>query len=197
MNELAGTGVDVRRVDGASSGAHRCARPDPARRVRRGAGASGDAGFSADGTSADGVVSADELDPLVERVLAGNQAEVEAYRGGKTGLLGFFVGQVMQETEEGRCTNRERVAPGAPGSVIEEANDVLVTLGYSEAQLCVRAAPLPGKALLKGNKILSPFSDREETVLWVVENCVPAISDFGRRQLTPHELRDCLEGRTL
>jgi hypothetical protein len=79
--------------------------------------------------------------------------------------------------------------------VIDEANAVLASKGYSEAQLCVRAAPLAGKALLKGNKILSPFSDREETVVWVVENCVPALGDLGRRQLTPHELRACLESR--
>ena len=29
---------------------------------------------------------------------AGNPKQVEAYRGGKDGLLGFFVGQVMKET---------------------------------------------------------------------------------------------------
>ena len=40
-----------------------------------------------------------ELEPLVERVLAANPGQVEAYRGGKQGLLGFFVGQVMKETQ--------------------------------------------------------------------------------------------------
>jgi aspartyl-tRNA(Asn)/glutamyl-tRNA(Gln) amidotransferase subunit B len=39
-----------------------------------------------------------ELEPVVERVLAANPGQVEAYRGGKEGLLGFFVGQVMKET---------------------------------------------------------------------------------------------------
>jgi aspartyl-tRNA(Asn)/glutamyl-tRNA(Gln) amidotransferase subunit B len=39
-----------------------------------------------------------ELEPVVERILAANPAQVEAYRGGKEGLLGFFVGQVMKET---------------------------------------------------------------------------------------------------
>ena len=39
-----------------------------------------------------------ELEPLVDRILAGNPGQVEAYRGGKEGLLGFFVGQVMKET---------------------------------------------------------------------------------------------------
>ncbi len=39
-----------------------------------------------------------ELDPLIDAVLAANPGQVEAYRGGKEGLLGFFVGQVMKET---------------------------------------------------------------------------------------------------
>jgi aspartyl-tRNA(Asn)/glutamyl-tRNA(Gln) amidotransferase subunit B len=39
-----------------------------------------------------------ELEPLVDAVLAANPGQVEAYRGGKEGLLGFFVGQVMKET---------------------------------------------------------------------------------------------------
>jgi hypothetical protein len=76
--------------------------------------------------------------------------------------------------------------------MIEEANAALRAKGYSEAQLAVHGAPLPGKALLKGNKILSPFSDAEETVRYVAENCVPSFDELGRRTLTPHELRACL-----
>ena len=34
---------------------------------------------------------------LGEKVLAANPAEVEAYKGGKTKLISFFVGQVMRE----------------------------------------------------------------------------------------------------
>ena len=32
-------------------------------------------------------------------MLAANPQQVEDFRGGKQGLLGFFVGQVMKETE--------------------------------------------------------------------------------------------------
>ncbi|WP_027893918.1 glutamine--tRNA ligase/YqeY domain fusion protein [Calidithermus chliarophilus] len=39
------------------------------------------------------------LEPVVERVLAANPDKVAAYRAGKTGLMGFFVGQVMRETQ--------------------------------------------------------------------------------------------------
>jgi aspartyl-tRNA(Asn)/glutamyl-tRNA(Gln) amidotransferase subunit B len=36
--------------------------------------------------------------PVVEAVIADNPDKVAQYRSGKTGLLGFFVGQVMKET---------------------------------------------------------------------------------------------------
>ena len=36
---------------------------------------------------------------MVDAILAANPAQVEEYRGGKQGLLGFFVGQVMKETQ--------------------------------------------------------------------------------------------------
>jgi aspartyl-tRNA(Asn)/glutamyl-tRNA(Gln) amidotransferase subunit B len=40
-----------------------------------------------------------ELEPLVDRILADSPGQVAAYRGGKQGLLGYFVGQVMKETQ--------------------------------------------------------------------------------------------------
>ena len=40
----------------------------------------------------------DQLQSIVDRVLGSNPKQVEAYRSGKTGLLGFFMGQVMKET---------------------------------------------------------------------------------------------------
>ena len=38
------------------------------------------------------------IEQAVNAVLAANPAEVEAYRGGKTKLISFFVGQIMRET---------------------------------------------------------------------------------------------------
>jgi aspartyl-tRNA(Asn)/glutamyl-tRNA(Gln) amidotransferase subunit B len=56
-------------------------------------------GFSADPFLAQEAVSdAAELEPVVVRILDANPGQVAAYRGGKEGLLGFFVGQVMKET---------------------------------------------------------------------------------------------------
>jgi aspartyl-tRNA(Asn)/glutamyl-tRNA(Gln) amidotransferase subunit B len=38
------------------------------------------------------------LEPIVDALLAAHPDKVEEYRGGRDGLLGFFVGQVMRET---------------------------------------------------------------------------------------------------
>ena len=43
-------------------------------------------------------LSSDDLRRAVQDVLAANADKVEAYRGGKTALLGFFTGQVMRAT---------------------------------------------------------------------------------------------------
>jgi aspartyl-tRNA(Asn)/glutamyl-tRNA(Gln) amidotransferase subunit B len=59
----------------------------------------GDAGFSADPYLEQKVVAdASALDPIIERIIEANPGQAEQYRGGKQGLLGFFVGQVMKET---------------------------------------------------------------------------------------------------
>ena len=54
---------------------------------------------SSDYTSETAVSDASELEPVIERVLAANPQQVETYRGGKEGVLGFLVGQVMKETK--------------------------------------------------------------------------------------------------
>jgi aspartyl-tRNA(Asn)/glutamyl-tRNA(Gln) amidotransferase subunit B len=60
----------------------------------------GEPGFSADPYLAREAVSdVAALDPLVDAILAAHPEQVAAYRGGKEGLLGFFVGQVMRETD--------------------------------------------------------------------------------------------------
>jgi aspartyl-tRNA(Asn)/glutamyl-tRNA(Gln) amidotransferase subunit B len=45
------------------------------------------------------VSDAIQIETAVDKVMAENAAEVQAYRAGKTKLLGFFVGQVMRETK--------------------------------------------------------------------------------------------------
>ena len=71
---------------------------------------------------------------------------------------------------------------------IEQANAALQEKGYAERDLAVHAGPF-GKALLKGNKILSPLSDAAEVVLRVVLELVPTDADLGGKMLRPAELR--------
>jgi aspartyl-tRNA(Asn)/glutamyl-tRNA(Gln) amidotransferase subunit B len=55
------------------------------------------------------VLSGAELEKIIEEVLAANPKEVEQYKGGKTKLLGFFVGQIMKKTQgraEPQSTNK-------------------------------------------------------------------------------------------
>jgi aspartyl-tRNA(Asn)/glutamyl-tRNA(Gln) amidotransferase subunit B len=58
-----------------------------------------------------------ELAPIVDAILAANPDQVATFRGGKEGVLGFFVGQVMKETggkADPKVVNRlvrEKLAP--------------------------------------------------------------------------------------
>jgi hypothetical protein len=74
---------------------------------------------------------------------------------------------------------------------IEQANSLLRERGYTERDLAVHTGPR-GKALLKGNKILSPLSDDAEVVLQVVQELVPSNADLGAKILRPAELREKL-----
>jgi Asp-tRNA(Asn)/Glu-tRNA(Gln) amidotransferase B subunit len=62
--------------------------------------ASGLPDFSAERYLGEAVVAdASELAPVIDEILEANPGQVAAFRGGKEGLLGFFVGQVMKQTE--------------------------------------------------------------------------------------------------
>lgn len=74
---------------------------------------------------------------------------------------------------------------------IAAANALLRDKGYAERDLAVHPG-LRGKALLKGNRIVSPFSDDGELVLRVVRELVPAEADLGHRMLRPADLRALL-----
>jgi hypothetical protein len=71
---------------------------------------------------------------------------------------------------------------------IAAANAALRDKGYAERDLVVQPGPR-GKALLKGNKILSPFADEADLVLRVVQDVVPRGDELGTRVLRPAELR--------
>ena len=101
MNQLAGAGVDPASVNADELG-RLVERRD---RIPRAAfdeaiAKVADPGFSADlYLVQEAVADAAALDPVIDRILAAHPGQVAAYRGGKDGLLGFFVGQVMKETQ--------------------------------------------------------------------------------------------------
>lgn len=71
---------------------------------------------------------------------------------------------------------------------VSNANALLREKGYAERDLAVHAGPR-GKALLKGNKIVSPFSDDAALVLQVVSELIPTDSELGHKLLRPADLR--------
>ena len=100
MNQLAAAGVDPDAVDApelaklveARSSIPRAAFDEAIAHVA-------DRDFRAEAYLAEAAISdTSELEPLIDRILAANPGQVEQYRGGKQGLLGFFVGQVMKES---------------------------------------------------------------------------------------------------
>jgi aspartyl-tRNA(Asn)/glutamyl-tRNA(Gln) amidotransferase subunit B len=101
MNEFSATGVDPATVNGTELGKVIAARATiPREAFMRALAESGDPEFTAE-TYLGETLMADtsELEPLIDRVLEDNPGQVASYKGGKAGLLGFFVGQVMKETQ--------------------------------------------------------------------------------------------------
>jgi aspartyl-tRNA(Asn)/glutamyl-tRNA(Gln) amidotransferase subunit B len=99
-NNLVGAGVDARAVPAAELARLVEARERlPRATFDEAISKLAEPGFSADPYLAqEAVADTAELGPIVARILEANPGQVAAYRGGKEGLLGFFVGQVMKET---------------------------------------------------------------------------------------------------
>jgi aspartyl-tRNA(Asn)/glutamyl-tRNA(Gln) amidotransferase subunit B len=101
MNQFAATGIDPTAVDAEELAKLIEARDRiPRQAFTEALAASGDESFSAERYLGDGqITEAGDLEPLVDEVLAANPEQVESYRAGKEGLLGYLVGQVMKETQ--------------------------------------------------------------------------------------------------
>jgi aspartyl-tRNA(Asn)/glutamyl-tRNA(Gln) amidotransferase subunit B len=101
MNQFAATGIDPDDVDAEELGKLIEARET----IPRSAFAEalvhvGDPDFRAEAYLGEVVISdVSELDPVIERVLAANEAQVASFKAGKEGVLGYLVGQVMRETQ--------------------------------------------------------------------------------------------------
>src|SRR3954453_23056506 len=101
MNDFVATGIDPAAVNGTELGKLIAARATiPRETFTRALAESGDPEFRAETYLGESLVAdTAELEPLVVRLLADNPGQVAAYKGGKEGLLGFFVGLVMKETQ--------------------------------------------------------------------------------------------------
>jgi aspartyl-tRNA(Asn)/glutamyl-tRNA(Gln) amidotransferase subunit B len=101
MNDFVATGVEPASVNGTELGKLISARAEiPRETFTRALAESGDPEFRAETYLTDTVVAdIAELEPLVQRILDANPGQVATYKGGKEGVLGFFVGQVMKETQ--------------------------------------------------------------------------------------------------
>jgi len=99
-NNLVGAGVDPAAVPASELAELVAARDRIPRSVFDEAiSQAGAPGFSAAPYLAQEAVSdTSTLDPVIDAVIAANPGQVAAFKGGKEGLLGFFVGQVMKET---------------------------------------------------------------------------------------------------
>jgi aspartyl-tRNA(Asn)/glutamyl-tRNA(Gln) amidotransferase subunit B len=99
-NNLVGAGVDPAGVRAAELAPLVEARDRiPRQAFDEAIARAGDPGFAAAPYLAQEAVSdASALDPVIDAIIAANPGQVAAFQGGKEGLLGFFVGQVMKET---------------------------------------------------------------------------------------------------
>jgi aspartyl-tRNA(Asn)/glutamyl-tRNA(Gln) amidotransferase subunit B len=100
MNDFVATGVDPATVNAPELAKVIAARATiPRATFAKALAESGDPEFKADIYLGEALVAdTSELEPLVDRILAASPDQVAAYKGGKQGLLGYFVGQVMKET---------------------------------------------------------------------------------------------------
>ena len=101
MNQLAQAGVDPAAVDPAELAKLIEARDRmPREALLEALARAGDPGFrAADAIAGSALVDdAAALGAIIDAIIAANPGQAAAFRGGKEGLLGFFVGQVMKET---------------------------------------------------------------------------------------------------
>jgi aspartyl-tRNA(Asn)/glutamyl-tRNA(Gln) amidotransferase subunit B len=101
MNQFAASGVDPSHVNAEELGKLIESREAiPRATFAEAIAASGNGDFSAERYLAEASISDEgELDPIIERVLAANEAQVATFKAGKEGVLGYLVGQVMRETD--------------------------------------------------------------------------------------------------
>jgi aspartyl-tRNA(Asn)/glutamyl-tRNA(Gln) amidotransferase subunit B len=101
MNQFAALSIDPAQVNAVELGKLIAARETiPRATFDEALAATGNGDFSAERYLGEATISdASELDPVLDRVIAANEAQVASFKAGKEGVLGYLVGQVMRETQ--------------------------------------------------------------------------------------------------
>jgi aspartyl-tRNA(Asn)/glutamyl-tRNA(Gln) amidotransferase subunit B len=101
MNQFAALSIDPAQVNATELGKLIEARETiPRATFDEALAATGNGDFSAERYLGEATISdASELDPVIDRVIAANGAQVASFKAGKEGVLGYLVGQVMRETQ--------------------------------------------------------------------------------------------------
>jgi len=99
-NDFAATGGDPARVNAAEfAKLIKVRQTIPREAFVRGVASTTTESFAVTDFTQETVVGdVSALDPVIDEIIAANAGQVAAYRSGKEGLLGFFVGQVMKAT---------------------------------------------------------------------------------------------------
>jgi aspartyl-tRNA(Asn)/glutamyl-tRNA(Gln) amidotransferase subunit B len=101
MNEIAAANLDPAAVNAVELAKVIAVKGELPRDVYTTAiSESGDPGFSADRFLTERTTSDESaLEPAIDAVIVANPDQVATYRGGKEGVLGFLIGQVLKETQ--------------------------------------------------------------------------------------------------
>jgi aspartyl-tRNA(Asn)/glutamyl-tRNA(Gln) amidotransferase subunit B len=101
MNEIAAANLDPAAVNAVELAKVIAVKGELPRDVYTNAiSESGDPGFSSDRFLTERTTSDESaVEPAVDAVIVANPDQVATYRGGKEGVLGFLVGQVVKETQ--------------------------------------------------------------------------------------------------
>jgi aspartyl-tRNA(Asn)/glutamyl-tRNA(Gln) amidotransferase subunit B len=101
MNEIAAANLDPAAVNAVELAKVIAVKGELPRDVYTNAiSESGDPGFTADRFLRERTTSDESaLEPAIDAVIVANPDQVATYRGGKEGVLGFLVGQVLKETQ--------------------------------------------------------------------------------------------------
>ena len=101
MNEIAAANLDPAAVNAGELAKVVAVKGDLPRDVYTTAiSSSTEPGFSADRFLTERTTSDEStLEPAIDAVISANAEQVETFRAGKEGVLGFLVGQVLKETQ--------------------------------------------------------------------------------------------------